>query len=379
MSNPATPTTNLSKPAAKPLEGTIPAAPKIAGVTTTQREARLAEERPPSERTLSIMPSIGDLAKELGIKGFGKAAPAPAEEEEEAGAGEEETEEEPAEEEAGADAGTEEEEETEGESEEEEPAEPAEEELPPEAVQIRDSMQKRIDKLTARNKDLDRQLEEQLAENWKLEHSPKSDGPAAAPDSANPLSDVTTESELQARLAEARAVKQWALRNRSGGEIAGKDGAATYFDADQVATFLANAEQVLDAVPARQHWLEEANKAEAMAKEQAPMFFQKGTESHKAIDAVMATVPAAVKAWRPDIKFILIQALVGAHVLGQAKTGAGAKPAKPSVKPVPASPGGRTAPKTTTKIVETRKAKADFQKGTGTVRDIAKVLMSRLG
>lgn len=341
-------------------------APRIAGVTTQTRQARAEGERAPSAETLQMMPGAGDLARELGIKSGRFTPPAPkaadtdtdeeadeepeAAEETEAEESAEVTDEAADETEASADASTDEtEEETEGE----------EETLPPEAVTIRDAMQKRIDKLTAKHSEAQEELEDlrgQLADAQA--------GPRPARTAADPLADVLTERELTSALDEARQIKRWATLNRDGGELpTGKEGETQTFDAQQVAHMLANAEAVIDAAPGRQQWLEHQAKAETIAREVAPAYFQKGTAQQQLLEKVWAGVPATVKAWRPDAKLMFIQMLIGAGVMKQqtsAKTGDN-KP-QVSAKKAPPAPGGKVAPKAPAKVVEARRNKEQLKK-----------------
>jgi hypothetical protein len=348
-----------------PLDTTI--APK--GITTAARAERIANERPASAETLSIMPTADDLREFLpGVRP--KAKPAAAS----AAAGTEETEESTEEEEQetteeteeGAEETTEEGTETAEEeaTSEEETTETEEEEededasLPPEAIAIRDKMQKRIGKLTAQKTELSEQLaeaEEQLA-------AAQAGGERPRPTAANPLAHVLSLKDLDAEIAEAKNTKLWALRNRNGAEIPGKDGATINYDADQVANILANAEAQLDAAPARREWLEHQAEAEVIGARVAPVFYQKGTPQYQIVNKAMAQIPAEVKAWRPDFKLFLVQAMVGAGLMRQqADKAAGGDKGKAGIKPaiakVPPSPGGRTAPKAPARVIDARATK----------------------
>lgn len=362
-------------------------APRISGTTTTARAARQAEERAPSEATLQMMPGASDLARELGIKS-GKFTPPKSQDTGQADEAEE-TDEEPAEEETSAEsapeATTEEVEASadtdtpeEAEAEDAETTDEAEDEtLPPEAVAIRDTMQKRINKLTAQRTEAQEQIEElqgQLAEAQA--------GPRPARSADDPLGDVLTERELTGRIEEARAIKRWATMNRDGGELpTGKDGTTKSFDAAEVAQMLVNADAVLDAAPGRQQWLEHQAKAETVAREVAPVFFQKGTPQQQLLDKVWAQVPAHVKAWRPDAKLMFVQMLIGASVMQQQKAPAKTGAAKPqvSVKKAPPAPGGKVAPKAPAKVVEARRNQEQLKKiPSGGHRQLTAAIADRL-
>lgn len=344
---------------AAPLAPTIqPAAPTVRGVTLAAREARAADERPASPATLAIMPTVGDLRVELGL---GKAKPAAAatadSETRGQGEGEEETEAEEeasAEESTAADTSTEAPEETTEEQEQDQEHEQEVEvtaDLPPEALAIRTSMQKRIDKLTAVRTD----HEGRIAELEGQLESARAGSNRPEPTAADPLAHINSARELDAALKEARAVKDWALRHRNGGELTGAEGAATTYDADEVGHILANAERELDAAPARREWLGRIEQSRGFAAQAFPEFYTKGSQEAKILAECMAGIPASVKAWRPDIETVIVQALVGASVMNgklqQQKPGAAAP--KPLAK-APPSPGGRTAPRAPAREIQQR-------------------------
>lgn len=388
-------------PAKTATQSNSTAQPSIGGVTTKAREARAAEERPASEATLSIMPTASDLAGVLGIRG--KASPAktrtaasateeedPSEEteEEEETPAPEETEETPPGEETEEEQPSEEETpeaETEETEEEEEPTE----ELTPEAEKVRTGMQKRIDRLTARNTE----AQDRIAD---LEHEleeAKKGGTNAGPrgNAQSPLGNVTSRTQLDQIVRQAEQVEDWALRNRNGGEIKDKDGnVVRTYDADEVAGMLANARAELRAVPERQQWLASQEQAETWAKDNAPAFFTKGTPHQQALEREWRKVPEAFKTAWPDAKVRLMQMLIGAAFMHEqikakggsaaASTPAGAKKPQVSAKKVPASPSGRPATKAPAKqIAKQQAAKAMNRPGGASPRDLVRALESRLG
>lgn len=367
---------------AKPLSTTIQpaAAPQIRGTTTAARAARIASEEEPSAATLASQPSNDMIGAALGLKP--KAAPAAGEgdegeeqaegDDDEPGDGAQgEGDETAGDETEGADTGTE------GDAGEQaaEGEEGAEGTLPPEAIQIRDAMQQRIDKLTAQKTEAAEraaELETQLEEARLNVTRPK-------PTIESPLAHVLTEAELENEIADAQATKQWALRNRNGAEIpAAKEGEeAKVYDADQVATILANAERQLDAVPDRRQFLAAQTQAREIGAKVAPEFFTKGKPEQQQLAACVAALPAAVRAWRPDIELVILQALVGSKVLAERSKPKTAKTAAP-VKAPPA-PGGRTAPRAPVKQLQQRSsAESNARIVKGGPRALADALEKRL-
>lgn len=356
--------------------------PKIGGVTSTERAKRAADERPASEATMRIMPGVADLAAELGVKKFApKASSEEATETEEAEEEqtEEETEETEDENSETEESETEEVAENEDEKDEEEEEEATDDDdLPPEAVRIRDAMQKRIDKLTAKRGDLERQLQERDEELEEL----RANKPAStkAPD-APPLSDVFTLDELKARVKQAREIKQWCLKNRNGGTVpTEKEGETKSYDADEVANILANAEAEIDAADDREQWIGQSADARTIAQKQAPEFYEKGSPAERLLKDVMKSVPGHVRAWRPDIELIMIQALVGSMMLADRQDKKKGAAPKPSPKPAAPAPSAKVAPKAPKAALKQRETEKQLTKpGGGTVRNLARALESRLG
>lgn len=362
------------------LEKPIAPAPKISGVTTTARAARQAAERPASADTLSFLPSTDDLRAALGV------APGTAEADPDAEPPEQTPEEEPLDPEPGEEDAPAEEEQHEEEvpkpEDEQSPEEDAEDALPttPEEVRaLRDGMQKRIDKLTASRTATREELDELKAELEQVRAS----APAAqafVPD--QPLGDVLTLPDLDKRAASARELKQWCLRNRNGAEVAQGEGREPIaYDADQVATILANVEQELDAVPQRQQWLATQDDIRGKLSQAVPEFYSKGTPQAAILQKTLAAIPPQVRAWRPDFEAIIVQALVGSQVLAerQQKTAASKTAAgKPAAKPAPPIPGARPAPKAPARAIDQRKSQEQLRQAP-TEANLADAIEAKLG
>ncbi|HET9376417.1 MAG TPA: hypothetical protein VFO40_15695, partial [Chthoniobacterales bacterium] len=126
----------------------------------------------------------------------------------------------------------------EGESAEEHAALEAEPEGLPESVQ------KRIDVLTAKRKTAEERVAALEAENTQLRAQAQAP-PLVAPSPDSPLADIETHDVLARRLALVQQTKTWAIQNLDGGEVALGEGKTKFLDGAEVKNLLARAEEML--------------------------------------------------------------------------------------------------------------------------------------
>lgn len=174
-----------------------------------------------------------------------------------------------------------------------------------------DKLLKRIDKLTAKRREAEEALEKTREEAEKL----RTELAAASkvvlqPTPDDPLSDVETMEELDARLAAAKRVRTWALTNRDGATVKGADGNEEYVDAAEMARHLAAADAIVtDHAPARRSWLAQRETSVAEARAAYPAFFTQGSSESKALRDILKQYPALGK--YPNVELIIGDALVG--------------------------------------------------------------------
>ncbi|NBZ96370.1 MAG: hypothetical protein EBR40_08100 [Proteobacteria bacterium] len=203
---------------------------------------------------------------------------------------------------------------------------------------------KRIDKLTAKRREAEEALEKTREEAEKL----RTELAAASkvvlqPTPDDPLSDVETMEELDARLAAAKRVRTWALTNRDGATVKGADGNEEYVDAAEMARHLAAADAIVtDHAPARRSWLAQRETSVAEARAAYPAFFTQGSSESKALRDILKQYPALGK--YPNVELIIGDALVGqqarmARQEAQAKAKApAAAPSRKAPTPAPEPP-----------------------------------------
>lgn len=145
-------------------------------------------------------------------------------------------------------------------------------------------VQKRFTKLLGERRELRAQLAAVQAEPIRIESADE------------PLLAVGTLEALDKKLAQAKAVKEWALKNRDGwsGEI---EGEPTTFTAEEMAAKLEAALGIIEAAPTRRDYLTKRAEigSRAAAERLYPDMFRKGTTDHTVYEHVLKTVPELVR------------------------------------------------------------------------------------
>ena len=233
------------------------------------------------------------------------------------------------------------------------PAAPAEvpdeirppEELPPEVEEpppeeepkqeISDSVQKRIDKLTAQRKGAEEKaaaLEAELTDLKAKFVAP----PPVAPTPDSPLAGIETKAELQERVKLVLRAKSWAIQNLDGGNIDLGEGKTKFLDGPEVKQILANAEEMLSVhVPQRDKYIDAKADFDSLALKSYPSLFKAGSVDNQEMISWLKVFPECRKF--PDITLIIGDAIMGRKVrlAKSAQKGNGQTP--PLATPQPAA------------------------------------------
>lgn len=191
--------------------------------------------------------------------------------------------EEEADEDEQAAAEPEEEEETPATDEEEEAAEQTEDEETPAEEETDDENDDAPEGLKGVPKGVVKRLKNQSARIRELTAQLAEQGIQITPTPASPLADVENLESLDARMAQARMVRDWCRANPEGGSVTLANGAVMEISPDQAQAKLARAEAELDAAPDAKARLitRAASKPWEQAEVICPNIWKKGSEENK--------------------------------------------------------------------------------------------------
>ena len=218
------------------------------------------------------------------------------------------------------------------------PEEPAAEPEPKKEEVLSESVQKRIDKLTAQKKTAEERatsLQTEL-DDFKSKYSAP---PPVAPTAASPLSDIDSEEDLVKRINEIQDAKTWCIQHLDGGDVSDGKGGTRWMDGNEVKFHLANAEITLSK-HAQERRVFIANKRvyDTEALREYPALFKAGTEANNTFMTWRKVFPECQR--YPDIALIIGDAIVGQKIrLDRAKARNGKVPtaSQPLAPPAPAA------------------------------------------
>jgi hypothetical protein len=254
----------------------------------------------------------------------------------------------------------------------------------------KDKVQRRIDKLVAKQRESEEKAQAASAELEQL-RTAKADleaqlnqtsRPVLTPTADNPLADVDSDEALQQRIQNAQAVRRWALQNTDGTTIKQPDGTEKFIEAAEVKDYLVKADDILTIhVPARKEWLAQREPAVQAAKSMFPDIFKEGSALNQAYKATIKQAPDLLKI--PQHEYWIGLALYGEQALmAKQQTEAAKDKAKKTVSAkkektvTPVQPV--SAPRSATKGSSTA-AKSRFFKSSGSMTDIEDLVGELIG
>jgi hypothetical protein len=254
----------------------------------------------------------------------------------------------------------------------------------------KDKVQRRIDKLVAKQREAEEKAQAASAELDQL-RTAKADleaqlnqtsRPVLTPTADNPLADVDSDEALQQRIQNAQAVRRWALQNTDGATIKQPDGTEKFIEGSEVKDYLVKADDILTIhVPARKQWLAQREPAVQAAKSMFPDIFKEGSALNQAYKATIKQAPDLLKI--PQHEYWIGLALYGEQALmAKQQTEAAKDKAKKSVSAkkektvTPVQPV--SAPRSATKGSSTA-AKNRFFKSSGSMSDIEDLVGELIG
>ena len=193
----------------------------------------------------------------------------------------------------------------------EEKEDESEEESKPHGNKGIEKLEKRIDKLTRRRKEAESAAKSLRAENESLKAEVEARSAIRlVPTPEDPLADLDTPAELEAKVSAAKKVRAWALQNPDGATVTNPDGSERYVDRAEIAKFVAQTDALLtDHAPARKEYLAQREVILPEAKATYPDLFKAGTAEHKVMVDTLKQVPALKRL--PGYEMVIGDALLG--------------------------------------------------------------------
>jgi hypothetical protein len=170
-----------------------------------------------------------------------------------------------------------------------EPEEEKEEEKNP----VPEKLLKRIDKITAKRREAEERAETLESEVSELRAKLDATAPIQiTPTASDPLADVETPEQLEDRVATAKKIRAWAIKNLEGGTVQNAAGEDVYYEPSQVREYLATADELLtEHAPKRKEWISQRSAVMQEAKAVYPALFKAGTPEHESLVATLKAHP----------------------------------------------------------------------------------------
>lgn len=229
-------------------------------------------------------------------------------------------------------------------------------------------VKKRIDKLSAKRREAEAEVERLRAEVERL--SQEAEKPAQTPKSDNPYTNLKTIDEVSREAEQAKQIRRWCEMNPDGATVTDKDGNETDYSAEDIRRIKIKALDALEEhLPARAKYIEQYSQIEQVAHKEYPWWKDKSSSERQIAESFLKHFPEITRF--PDYKMVL-----GDYIRGVKTRESSKRPATP-VKTAPAQPK-RTA---TPAYVPPQEAKVrDAQKrfgATGNRDDLQSIIANR--
>lgn len=183
-------------------------------------------------------------------------------------------------------------------------------------------VQKRIDKLTAQKAAIREERDTAREEAAKLKTELASlrgkvttQPIPLVPIPEDPLSSLTTETDVDARIEKAQATIAWCKQNRRGASVPRAEGSTEMvdLDEDEISDLREREEEIIAKhAPARKEYIQTFAKATEAARTAYPTIFKEGHDDQKYAHAVMKTIPGLAR--HPLHELFIGDMLIGAQI-----------------------------------------------------------------
>ena len=196
-------------------------------------------------------------------------------------------------------------------------------------------VKKRIDKLSAKRREAEAEVEKLRAEVERL--SQEAEKPAQTPKSDNPYTNLKTLDEVSREAEQAKQIRRWCEMNPDGATVTDKDGNDTDYSAEDIRRIKIKALDALEEhLPARAKYIEQYAQIEQVAHKEYPWWKDRSSSERQIAESFLKHFPEITRF--PDYKMVL-----GDYIRG-VKTRESSKRPVSSSKPAPAQPKRTATP-----------------------------------
>lgn len=234
-----------------------------------------------------------------------------------------------------------------------------------EQEEVSRGVQKRIDKLTAKRKEAEAEIEKLREEVESLKSTVQTPKEILALD--DPYSNLNTIAEIEAEIAQARSVRNWAEENADGYSHTNEKGEEEYYDPAKMRQIKVNAMKAIEeGLPKRYQYIQARDQVDKIVSKEYPWWNDKTAKERQIAEQFLTAFPQIKKF--PDYKMV-----IGDYIRGVRAREAAVRGQKPVVKaPVQPRSSG-IAPTVKKEDVRSQNAYSKFAK-TGRTDDLANVM-----
>ena len=236
-----------------------------------------------------------------------------------------------------------------------------------EQEEVSRGVQKRIDKLTAKRMEAEATITQ-----LKSELETAKNAVSAKPvneDRSNPFSNIDTIAEIEAEIAQARSVRNWADENADGITITDKEGNEEYFDPAKLRQIKVNATRALEeGLPERYKYIQTRDQIETVANKEYSWWKDNSSKEKQIAESFLKAFPQIKKF--PDYKMV-----IGDYIRGVKARESGSRQTTILKAPVQPRSSG-VAPTVQKQEVRSQNAYAKFAQS-GRTEDLTDIIMNK--
>lgn len=201
-------------------------------------------------------------------------------------------------------------------------------------------VKKRIDKLVAKRREAEAEIERMKAELERL--GQEASKPARAAEiRKNPFATLADESQIQAEAEKAKQIRRWCEMNPDGGVVKDAQGNETEYSAEQVRKIKVRAIDALEEhLPAQLAYVNNFKQVEQVASKEYPWWKDKSSKERQIAEAFLQHFPEITRF--PDYKMVLGDYIRGVKARENSKQNAPAQQRVPSQPKMSISPASQS-------------------------------------